>query len=83
MALSTDDKPVTLSGERLRFPPRSQEDLEFAEFARAATLSEEQADTLIKLIKRCERNPGAFTFERARDVEQSPAGTSKSTCTDH
>lgn len=83
MVLSTDDKPVALSGERLWCPPRSQEDLEFAEFARAATLSEEQADTLIKLIKRCERNPGAFTFERARDVEQFPAGTSKSTCTDH
>ena len=41
------------------------------EIAHNASLSKEQVDTLVKLIKRCEKNLGALTFEGSQDVEQS------------
>ena len=58
-------------------PFRSQEDFEFAELVHAAALNQKQIDKLVKFIKRCERNPGSFTFEGAQDVEQSWEDASK------
>ena len=33
--------------------------------------TKKQTDALIKLIKRCERNPGVLTFEGVQDLEHS------------
>ena len=52
-------------------PFRSREDFELAEIAHSTSLNKVQLDTLVKLIKRCEKNPGLLTFEGAQDVEQS------------
>jgi len=77
MPLSDNKDPTApLEGQPWR-PFRSQEDFEFAELTHAAALNKHQIDTLIKLIKRCERNPGSFTFEGAKDVEQSWEDASK------
>lgn len=76
--LSTNDNKLTaLSDETPWRPFCSQEDFEFAELVHTAALSRNQIDTLIKFIKRCERNPGSFTFERAQDVERSWEDASK------
>lgn len=58
-------------------PFRSREDFEFAELVHTAALNKNQIDTLVKLVKQCERNPGSFTFEGASDVEQSWEDASK------
>ena len=60
-----DSPTMPLNKEPWR-PFRSREDFELAEIAHSA-----QLDTLVKLIKRCEKNPGALTFEGAQDVERS------------
>ena len=52
-------------------PFRSREDFEFAEIAHSASLSKKQVDNLVKLIKRCEKNPGALMFEGVQDVVRS------------
>ena len=76
--LSTNDNKLTaLSDETPWRPFCSQEDFEFAELVHTAALSRNQIDTLIKFIKRCKRNPGSFTFERAQDVERSWEDASK------
>ena len=58
-------------------PFRSREDFEFVEIAHSASLSKEQVDNLVKLIKRCEKNPGALTFEGVQDVVRSWEDTSR------
>ena len=68
---SGDNERVTPSGERPWLPFRSKEDFEFTELTHSAALSKDQVDSLAKLIKRCERNPGSFTFEGVQDVERS------------
>ena len=74
---SNNEEPtVPLDGQPWR-PFRSREDFKFAELAHAAALSKGQIDTLVKLIKRCERNPGSLTFEGVKDVEQSWEDASK------
>jgi hypothetical protein len=58
-------------------PFRSKEEFEFAELAHVAALIKDQVDDLVKLIKRCERNPGSFMFEGVQDLERSWEDASK------
>jgi hypothetical protein len=52
-------------------PFRSREDFEFAEIAHRAAMNQPQIESLIKLIRRCEQNPGQFTLENFRDLKVS------------
>jgi hypothetical protein len=71
------DKPVAPLDQHPWRPFRTREDFELAELVHAAALNKDQVDTLVKLIKRCERNPGSLTFEGVQDVERSWEDTSK------
>ena len=69
--MSDGDSPTMPLNKEPWHPFCSREDFELAEIAHSASLSSAQLDTLVKLIKRCEKNPGALTFKGAQDVEQS------------
>ena len=71
MLFSDNNEQVAPLDEFPWSPFRSKEDFELAELAHAAALNKKQTDALIKLIKRCERNPGVLTFEGVQDLERS------------
>jgi hypothetical protein len=75
--LSNDNEEPILSDERPWRPFRSREDFELAELTHAAALNKGQIDTLVKLIKRCEKNPGSLIFEGVQDVERAWEDASK------
>lgn len=68
---SGDNQPTTPLDDTPWLPFRSREDFEFAELAHTAALNKGQIDRLVKFIKKCEMNPGSFTFEGFQDVESS------------
>ena len=75
MLSTSDNDPLKMPLDKEPWRPfRSREDFEFAEIAHSASLSREQVDALVKLIKRCEKNPGALTFEGVQDVVRSLSG---------
>ena len=74
---SGDGDPAPPCVEEPWLPFRSREDFEFAQLVHNAALNKKQVDCLVKLIKRCERNPGTFTFEGVQDVDNSWEDASK------
>ena len=71
MLFSNNNEQVALLDEFPWSPFHSKEDFELAELAHTVALNKKQTDALIKLIKRCERNPGVLTFEGVQDLERS------------
>ena len=71
MLFSDNNEQVAPLDEFPWSPFHSKEDFELVELAHTAALNKKQTDALIKLIKRCERNPGLLTFEGVQDLECS------------
>ena len=71
MLFSGNNEQVAPLDEFPWSPFHSKEDFELAELAHAVAFNKKQTNALIKLIKRCERNPGVFTFEGVQDLEHS------------
>jgi len=63
-----DAASAELPDEEPWLPFRSREDFEFAEIVHDAAMNQSQIDNLIKLIHRCQENPGAFTLKSCRDL---------------
>ena len=52
-------------------PFHSREDFEFAEIVHDAAMNQSQINALIKLIHKCQENPGSFTLGNCDELKSS------------
>ena len=85
--LSPEEFKQTLNGQSVDptaplndepwLPFSSKEDFEFAALVRDAKLNRDQTEKPIKLIQRCQSEPGPFTFNRYSDLTRVSERASK------